>query len=70
MPDLSPRESFPVQGDLQLRARVLEPPGSPDAQGVVTARVELLEGERSGERVDALVQGGTMGLGHAGVPIE
>lgn len=70
MPDLSPRESFPVQGDLQVRARVLEAPAAPDAQGVVTARVELLEGERSGEQADALVQGGTMGPGIAGVPVE
>lgn len=70
MPDLAPRESFPVQGELQVRARVLEPPAAPDAQGVVTARVELLEGERSGEQADALVQGGTMGPGITGVPIE
>lgn len=70
MPDLSPRESFPVQGDLQVRARIVGAPGEPDAQGVVVAQVELLEGERAGERTDALVQGGTMGPGIAGVPIE
>jgi uncharacterized membrane protein len=70
IPDLSPRESLPVQGDQQLRARLVEAPGAPDAQGVVTARVELLEGDRSGEHTDALVQGGTMGPGIPGVPVE
>jgi uncharacterized membrane protein len=70
IPDLSPREALPVQGDQQLRARLVEAPGAPDAQGVVTARVELLEGDRAGERTDALVQGGTMGPGIPGVPVE
>lgn len=70
LPDLSPREAFPVQGDVQVRARIIEAPGEPDAQGIVTAHVELLDGDLAGDRVDALVQGGTMGPGIAGVPIE
>lgn len=61
LPDLSPSESIPVVGQESLHGRIVESLGT-DGTGLPLFTVEVLDGPRSGERVEAAVQDGTSAM--------
>ncbi len=56
LPDLTPRGELVASGQERARARVVEADGRTDAVGQELFTVEIVEGERAGERLEAIVQ--------------
>jgi uncharacterized membrane protein len=61
LPDLMPRQNLPIEGETRTHARVLDQPHPDEQTGQTMARVELLDGPRAGQVIEAVIEGGTPG---------
>lgn len=68
LPDLAPRPDVPDTGQDRVRATVIDPDAGTDAAGQPQLTVRVMEGDRAGEEMLALVQQPGMGLPGAAPP--